>query len=70
MHTDEPHRCGYSTRKGRVHTPMNHPSVITADGTEGSESHRRAGPPRLRNRWADGIGGTFIRRWRGTPVRQ
>jgi hypothetical protein len=63
-------RAGYSTRKRRVHTPMNHPSVNTADGTEGSESRRRTGSPRLMNRCADGIGGTFIRRWRGIPVRQ
>jgi hypothetical protein len=31
---------------------------------------RRTGSARLTNRCADGIGGTFIRRWRGTPVRQ
>jgi hypothetical protein len=47
---------------------MNHPSVHTADGTEVSESHRRTGPLRLTNKCADGIGGTFILRWRGTPV--
>jgi hypothetical protein len=63
-------QVGYSKRKRLVHTPMKHPSVTTADGTEGSESHRRTGPPRLTNRCADGIGGTFIRLWRGTPVRQ
>ena len=63
-------RAGYSNRNRLVHTPMNHPSVNTAGGTEGSESHRRTGPPRLMNRWADGIGGTVIRRWPGTPVRQ
>ena len=62
-------RAGYSTTKRLVHTPMNHPSVNTAGGTERSESHRRMGPPRLTNRCADGIGGTFIRRWRGTPLR-
>ena len=63
-------RVGYSKRKRLVHTPMNHASVHSPGGTEGSESHRRTGPPRLTNRCADGIGGTFIRRWRGTPVRE
>jgi hypothetical protein len=62
--------AGYSTRKRLVHTPMNHPSENTAGVIEGSESHRRAGSPKLMNRCADGIGGTFIRRWRGTPLRQ
>jgi hypothetical protein len=32
---------GYSKRKRLVHTPMSHPSVNTAGGTEGSERHRR-----------------------------
>ena len=63
-------RAGYSKRKRLVHTPMNQPSVNTAGGTEGSESHRRTGPPRWRNKCADGIGGTFISRCCGTPVRQ
>ena len=63
-------RAGYSSRKRRVHMPMNQPSVTTAGGTAGSESHSRTGPPRLTNRWADGIGGTVIRRWYGTPDRK
>ena len=63
-------RVGYSTRKRRVHRPMNQPSITVADGTEGSESRRRTGSPRLMNRCADGIGGTAIRRCDGTPVRQ
>ncbi|GAA4953358.1 hypothetical protein GCM10023224_42880 [Streptomonospora halophila] len=63
-------RAGYSKWKRLVHTPMNHPSANTAGGTEGSESRRRTGPLRLTNRCAEGIGGTVIQRWRGTPVRQ
>jgi len=61
-------RSGYSKRKRLVHIPMNHPSVHAADGTEGPGSRRRMGASRLMNRCADGIGSTFIRRWRGTPV--
>jgi hypothetical protein len=64
-------RAGYSKTNRLVHRPMNHASANTAGGTEGSESRRPTGPrPRWRNRCADGIGGTFIRRCRGTPVRQ
>jgi hypothetical protein len=28
------------------------------------------GSPRLRKRWAEGMGGTFMRGWRGVPARQ
>jgi hypothetical protein len=71
MHTPTSRtRAGYSTRRRLVQTTMNHPSANTAGGTEGSEFHRRTGSPRLTNRCADGIGGTDILRWLGTPVRQ
>jgi hypothetical protein len=63
-------QLGYSSTYRRVHTPMNHPSANSAGGTPGAESRRRTGSPKLRNRCADGIGGTLTRRWRGGPVRQ